>query len=107
MVKRRKPIDDEIDEMIRGILLLLGLVGVGIFISILCEFEQKGGWNRMHEKTGSVVPTSKINKMSKKTREEFSEPFHENELVHVKGLDFRIRGWKQGILILRLEPRKN
>jgi len=53
----------------------------------------------MNEDTGEVVPYDEI---PESNRARYSKPFHEGEIVEVKGLSFKITRFKRGRLFLKL-----
>ena len=57
----------------------------------------------MNEDTGEVRP---IDEIKESELHKYSEPFKKDEIVKVKGLDFRITAWKKGRLFLKLVRKK-
>lgn len=57
----------------------------------------------MNEETGEVRPTDEIKESE---LHKYSEPFKKDEIVKVKGLNFRITRWDKGRLFLKLIRKK-
>ena len=76
---------------------------------ILCKYFKDGICNSekqvimMNEKTGNVVPYDEI---PEKDKHKYSEPFKRNDIIVVKGLNFRITRWDKGRLFLKLVKKK-